>query len=464
MDLVVRSVLLLGLLLGGCRADGPHFPVYCGDNGYCHAPPLPYDCTADKECQTPWYPDSYCQTGGTCHLEPPPKCKTDADCQRPQVGDAAAAGVACSVCGHAYDAAQDGGGKAFADLPDSWTCPVCGAPKSAYKPQTLNDGTVVWVHHDDDGHAAAAAAPAPGVPTVTLRNGVAMPAVSAGTWEYNTTSAHASAAAALKLGYRGLDTANDYCGDGSTGDCKGASNQGGVGAAIAAAGLARGDVFVTTKVPGCGMQGISRNNCGADSVAAAEDDLKELGLAQVDLLLVHFPPPLGCGVLNCGTIKKQWAALAAWANTTKKTRALGVSNFCVSCFKCLAEDPSLPVPLVNQVQFHVGMGPDPEGLMSYCKAQNIVVEAYSPLGDGKSKELITGDLTTGIGKSHNKSSVQVALKWIWQHGHPLTTKSLNPAHLAQDADLFSWELTADEVAKLDASTTPSGTPSFMCTK
>ena len=63
----------------------PHFPVYCQDNGFCHVPGLPDSCTETAQCQTPWYPDSYCQTGGTCHLEPPPKCKTDADCQRPQI-------------------------------------------------------------------------------------------------------------------------------------------------------------------------------------------------------------------------------------------------------------------------------------------------------------------------------------------------------------------------------------------
>ena len=70
------------------------------------------------------------------------------------------------------------------------------------------------------------------------------------------------------------------------------------------------------------------------------------------------------------------------------------------------------MPAVNQIQFHVGMGPDPEGLVSYCKSKGIQVEAYSPLGDGKSSELITGDLVTSIGNNHGKSGVQVALRWI----------------------------------------------------
>ena len=112
----------------------------------------------------------------------------------------------CGVCGHVYDAAKDGGGKAFADLPDSWTCPVCGAPKSAYKPQTLDDGTVVWVHEHDDHQEGARA---PTVPTVTLNNGVVMPAIAAGTWQYSAAVAEQSVTAALASGYRHIDTAHD---------------------------------------------------------------------------------------------------------------------------------------------------------------------------------------------------------------------------------------------------------------
>ena len=66
-------------------SQNPHYPVYCKKNGYCHVPGLPDSCTNDHQCQTPWYPSSYCQSGGSCHLEPPPQCKTDADCNPPGV-------------------------------------------------------------------------------------------------------------------------------------------------------------------------------------------------------------------------------------------------------------------------------------------------------------------------------------------------------------------------------------------
>lgn len=117
---------------------------------------------------------------------------------------AAAATMQCGVCGHVYDPASDGAGKAFADLPDSWTCPVCGAPKSAYKPQVLADGTVVYVHEHHEHHEDAAA-----TPTVTLNNGVVMPAIAAGTWQYSSAVAEQSVAAALASGYRHIDTAHD---------------------------------------------------------------------------------------------------------------------------------------------------------------------------------------------------------------------------------------------------------------
>jgi len=302
------------------------------------------------------------------------------------------------------------------------------------------------------------------VPNIKLNNGVLFPAIAAGTWQYNSSTAEASITEAFKEGFRHIDTAHDYCGDGTTGKCSDAvSNQGGIGLALKASGIARTDFFVTTKVPGCGSQGISRDNCAADSVAAAKRNLVELGLPRVDLLLIHFPPQGGCGALNCKVIQSQYKALQDEILAANLTRALGVSNFCVSCLECLKAgglDAPLP-PAVNQVQYHVGMGVDPGGLKTYCDKNGILLEAYSPLGDGK---LVSDALTAGIGKAHGKSGVQVALRWIVQHGWAVTTKSSNPAYLADDIDIFDWQLSSAEMAQLDAATTPAGKPSFMCDK
>ena len=154
-------------------------------------------------------------------------------------------------------------------------------------------------------------------PYVTLNNGVQMPAVAAGTWQYTTSGAQESVTNAIKAGFTHIDTAHDYCADGTTGDCtnSGSSNQVGIGRALA--DVERSKFFLTTKVPGCGLQGISRDKCGADSVKAALKNLDELGLDYVDLLLVHFPPgkalpdPGGCSADNCGVMQEQWHALSS---------------------------------------------------------------------------------------------------------------------------------------------------------
>jgi diketogulonate reductase-like aldo/keto reductase len=310
---------------------------------------------------------------------------------------------------------------------------------------------------------AAGLASASPIPTFPLPNGVHMPAVAAGTWQYDADYAEQSVKAALTAGYTHIDTAHDYCFDGSTGDCsqKGGSNQKGIAKAIA--GVERENVFITTKVPGCGAQGISRKQCGADSVAAADMNLQELNLEYVDLLLVHFPPEGGCGPLNCPLIQAQWQALTRSHLLTNKTRALGVSNFCVSCLKCLEATPGgkAAVPAVNQFKYHIGMGADPIELVTYCKSKSIVPQAYSPLGDNTT-ELINGPIVSTLGAAHNKSGVQVALRWIYQHGVAVTTKSGNPSHLQQDEDIFDWSRTDAEMAQADAATSPAGNPSFMC--
>ena len=247
-------------------------------------------------------------------------------------------------------------------------------------------------------------------PTFSLNNGVLMPAVAAGTWQYDADYASQSVTAALSVGFTHIDTAHDYCADGSTGDCstKGGSNQVGIKAAIAAA--TRSDLFITTKVPGCGKQGVGTETCGADSVAAADKNLEELGTSYVDLLLVHFPAGES-STRTCEYMKAQWKALSDAHLATNKTRALGVSNFCQSSLECLASDADAVVPAVNQFQYHIGMGPDPTSLVSYCKEKGIVPQAYSPLGDNTTM-LVNGPLVTKLGAAHNKSGVQVSLKWI----------------------------------------------------
>jgi diketogulonate reductase-like aldo/keto reductase len=271
------------------------------------------------------------------------------------------------------------------------------------------------------------------IPNVKLNNGVEMPMMSMGTWQYDTATAQSVVSLALKTGFNHIDTANNY------------KNQEGVGAALK--GVERSSYFLTTKVPAGDATFTSK---------ALQDDLDQLGLDFVDLMLVHYPPQDG----NCQQMQEQWGAMEAFYKAGK-ARAIGVSNYCPSSLECIKKTATV-TPAVNQVQYHVGMGADPTGLKSYCDEHNIHLQAYSPLGDGTS-ELITGDLVSGIGGAHNKTGAQASLRWIYEHGVSLTTKTTKESHMREDLDVFSFELAAAEKVQLDAATSPAGKPSFMCT-
>jgi len=312
------------------------------------------------------------------------------------------------------------------------------------------------------------------IPSIEIAPGVKMPVVAAGTWQYNDSTAAASVAAAIASGFVHIDTAADY------------KNQRGVSEGLARTGIARDRLFLTTKVPGCGLQGVRPATCHDDTLSFIRADLANLSssytaLAHLDLVLLHFPPcttappglpsPVdtkcssertGCNAANCAAVQAQWRAMEA-ALAANLTRAIGVSNYCGKCLDALSG--ARVKPAVNQVQFHVGMSADPQSFISSNQARGITVQAWSPLGHGGhgSSEILHGPLTTSIGRAHGKSAVQVALKWIVSKGVAVVTKSLNPAHLKEDLDLFDFELSDAEVAALDAATfAKTDTPSFMC--
>jgi len=309
----------------------------------------------------------------------------------------------------------------------------------------------------------------PSIPTVKLSNGVQMPVIAAGVWKYNDTQTVTSVQLALKVGYTHIDTAYDY------------KNQKAVSKGLQAAGVARDKVFITTKVPGCGIQGVNGSRCKDDTLKMIKEDVADLNSAykvgKIDLILVHFPPcpaddgssdsPMksscfakktGCAPDHCQAVQDQWSVMEQ-AYSEGLTRAIGVSNYCAACFDCLS---SVKVqPMVNQVQYHLGMGPDPQGFKSFAKKKGIVLQAWSPLGSG-ADDILHSNLTTSIGTEHGKSSVQVALKWIQAQGVSMITKSLSEDHLRDNLDIFDWELSADELSQLNAANFSTNTPSFLC--
>jgi len=285
---------------------------------------------------------------------------------------------------------------------------------------------------------------------VKLSNGVEMPVAAMGVWQYKPDEAEAAIKLALKVGFTHIDTANDYF------------NEEGVGKAIT--GVDRSSIFLTTKVPGCGAAGIGQSGAlpcleaysGTKKFLAA--NLKLLNQEYVDLVLIHFPPspPAASTEKKCEYVQQQWKALEEFYKANS-TRAIGVSSYCPSQFECLKKTQTV-TPMVNQVEFHVGMGADAGtvALKKYCADNNIVLQAWSPLGDGDST-LITGNMTTSIAKAHGKSSgATVALKWVVQSGVAVVTKSNNEKYLTEDFDLFDWQLTDAEMETLTTSTVPAG--------
>lgn len=273
--------------------------------------------------------------------------------------------------------------------------------------------------------------------SIMLHGGVEMPLAGAGTWLYNDSAAEASVGYALAAGVRLIDTANIY------------GNQVGVAKAIKDSKIPHHELFISTKVPG-----------GQDydtTYAAAEQNLKELGVSRVDLLLTHFPCAMTNPPSNCSKAARQttWRALERQVHEGK-ARAIGVSHYCQKQLEDILEINTVPIA-VNQEEWHVGMGADPQGLVSFGKAHGISYQSFSPLCGpcgNMSKVLIDGPLVSKIAETHKVSGPQIALKWLVQQGSPVVPKSHNPKHVAEDFDLFSFELSHAEMEELAQSVTP----------
>jgi len=295
------------------------------------------------------------------------------------------------------------------------------------------------------------------VPNVKLRNGVEMPLLATGVYQYNVSTAYSSISAWLKVGGRSIDTALDYW------------NQQGVSKAMKDSGIPRKEIFLQTKVPGCGNPGenTTRNpfRCYTDTKKNLAKDLELLGLDYVDSVIIHFPPfpsfiTRSCGELtgSCEMVRQQWKAMEEFYKAGK-AKAIGVSNYCPSCFECLKKTEIFP--FINQVMFHVGMGPKSgmDEIVKYHEAHGVTTQTYSSLGNTPwghhaNPDILHGNVTSAIAKAHNVSTVEVALKYIVDKGYASVTKSSNPAHLASNLGIFSWNMTDGEKQTLDSYVLP----------
>jgi len=254
------------------------------------------------------------------------------------------------------------------------------------------------------------------IPSREIAPGVEMPVVSIGTGGLEMDAAKSITTNWMELGGRGVDTAYDY------------ENQDVVANAVAAAGVDRKDVFITSKIPKC-----------SEVSAYVEKDLQLLSTDYIDLLLIHFPN-------GGGDCNKAWATLEDYYSRGV-LKSIGVSQFKRSDLESLMHTAKV-TPHVLQMQHNV-LAHDDDTLA--CAADlNITVEAFSPLGrSGHSGDIPGNKAIQAIAAAHNVSTYQVALKWILQHDHVLTFQSSSKAHQQEDADLFSFTLTDKEMKTLD---------------
>ncbi len=252
--------------------------------------------------------------------------------------------------------------------------------------------------------------------TTLLNNGVAMPWLGIGTWQSAAgRETERSVAWALELGYRHVDTAALY------------GNEADVGRALRASGIPRDQVFVTTKV--------WNDDLRRRRVREAFDlSLKKLGLDRVDLYLVHWPVP--------GAYLEAWKVLEDLL-AEGRTRAIGVSNFLVPQLETLLAKARV-VPAVNQVEWHPWL--QQPALVEFCRKHAIAFQAWSPLMQGRvgeEPELVR------LGQRHGKSPAQVAIRWGLQRQVVTIPKSVRRERIAENAAVFDFELSADEVSAID---------------
>ncbi|MFB6558228.1 aldo/keto reductase [Streptomyces sp. NPDC058682] len=260
------------------------------------------------------------------------------------------------------------------------------------------------------------------VPAIKLNNGTLMPQLGYGVWQVPDAEAERAVGTALEAGYRSIDTAAIY------------GNEAGTGKAVAASGLPREELFVTTK-----LWNGRKQKWGRDQVLRAFDDsLAKLRLDHVDLYLIHWPRPMRDDFV---AIWKTFEEIAA----SGRAKAVGVSNFRPADLERIAAESEL-VPAVNQVELHP-LFPQAE-LRAVHAGRGIATEAWSPLGQGK--ELLTLPAVAAIAAAYGRSAAQVVLRWHLQHGNIVIPKSVTPARIRENLDVFDFELAAADMAALDA--------------
>ncbi|PES25945.1 MULTISPECIES: aldo/keto reductase [Bacillus cereus group] len=254
-----------------------------------------------------------------------------------------------------------------------------------------------------------------------LNNGVEMPWFGLGVFKVEDGPELVEAVkSAIKAGYRSIDTAAIYGNEKAVGE--------GIRAGIKEAGISREDLFITSKV-------WNSDQGYETTLAAYEESLKKLELDYLDLYLVHWPVE--------GKYKDTWRALETLYKE-KRVRAIGVSNFQIHHLQDVMKDVEIK-PMINQVEYHPRL--TQKELQAFCKEQGIQMEAWSPLMQG---QLLDNEKLQEIAEKHGKTTAQVILRWDLQNGVITIPKSTKEHRIIANADIFNFELTKEDMEKIDA--------------
>ena len=256
-------------------------------------------------------------------------------------------------------------------------------------------------------------------PRITLNDGTTIPQLGFGVFRVDPEETERIVSDALEVGYRHIDTAAIY------------GNEIGVGRAIVASGIARDELYITTK--------LWNSDQGTQSAIDAMDlSLEKLGLDHVDLYLIHWPRP------DLDRYLESWHTLEQ-LKADGKTTSIGVSNFHIPHLERVIGE-SGTVPAVDQIELHPAFAQRP--IREYAASKGIAIEAWGPLGQGK-YDLFGMPAVADAARAHGVSPAQAVIRWHLQHGIIVFPKSNSRERIAQNFDVFGFELTAAEMAAID---------------